>query len=76
MYLAVGVCGRRPLAFAAWSLLAVLLWTPTLVWLTQAFGASVAAPLVGELNGTLRHLLSAVVLLTAWKLTSRVIVNL
>jgi membrane protein DedA with SNARE-associated domain len=72
MYLAVGICGRRPLAFAAWSLLAVLLWTPMLVWLTCAFGASVTAPLLGGLNGALRHLLTLVILFTTWKVLARV----
>ena len=44
MYLALGVCGQRPLAFVAWSLLAVVIWTPTLVWLTYIFGASACPP--------------------------------
>ena len=68
MYLAVGVFGRRPLAFAAWSLLAVLLWTPPLVWATYAFGSSLTGPLLGELNGAVRHLLSLAILFTVWKL--------
>jgi membrane protein DedA with SNARE-associated domain len=72
MYLALGVCGQRPLAFVAWSLLAVLVWTPMLVWLTHVFGASATAPLVGELNGVLRGLLSAVILFAVWQLTTRV----
>lgn len=76
MYLAAGVLGQRPLAFAWWSLLAVLLWTPLLVWLTYAFGASVTELLLGELSGVLRYLLSALILFTVWKLTARVIVNL
>lgn len=72
MYLALGVCGQRPLAFVAWSLLAVVIWTPTLVWVTYIFGASATAPLVGELNGVLRGLLSAVILFAVWQLTTRV----
>jgi membrane protein DedA with SNARE-associated domain len=76
MYLAVGIFGRRPLAFAAWSLLAVLLWTPLLVWATYAFGASVTGPLLGELSDAGRHLLSAAILFTLWKLTARLIMNL
>jgi membrane protein DedA with SNARE-associated domain len=72
MYLALGVCGQRPLAFVAWSLLAVVIWTPALVWLTYIFGASATAPLVGELNGVLRSLLSAVILFAVWQLTTRV----
>jgi membrane protein DedA with SNARE-associated domain len=72
MYLAVGVCGQRPLAFAGWSLLAVLMWTPMLVWLARTFGEAVTAPLLGDLSGALRHLLAAVILLTACKVTMRV----
>jgi membrane protein DedA with SNARE-associated domain len=71
MYLAVGVYGRRPLAFAAWSLLAVLIWTPALVCLTHTFGETVTAPLLGQLNGAFRQLLSAVILLTAWRVMMR-----
>jgi len=71
MYLALGVCGQRPVAFVAWSLLAVLVWTPMLVSLTHIFGASATAPLVGELNGVLRSLVSAVILFAAWQLTAR-----
>jgi len=72
MYLAVGLCGERPVAFAAWSLLAVVLWTPALVWLTHTFGAAAAAPLVGALNGSLRHVLSVALLFTVWTLAARV----
>ena len=31
MYLALGISSQRPWAFAAWSFVAVLLWTPALV---------------------------------------------
>lgn len=72
MYLALGVCGQRPLAFVAWSLLAVVIWTPTLVWLTYTFGASATAPLVGELSGVLRGPFAAVILFAVWQLTTRV----
>jgi membrane protein DedA with SNARE-associated domain len=73
MYLAIGVSGRRPAAFAAWSLLAVLLWTPALVWLTRTFGASLAMLIVGELSGALRYLLAAVLLCAVWRLTVRIV---
>jgi membrane protein DedA with SNARE-associated domain len=76
MYLAVGISGRRPVAFAAWSFVAVLLWTPALVWLTQMFGSSITTLLLGELSGVLRYLLSAIVLCTAWRLTVRVVAGL
>ena len=71
MYLALGAAGRRPLAFAGWSLLAVMLWTPSLVGLTYAFGAPAGSWLVGELNSAMRYLLTAVVLGAAWRLTVR-----
>lgn len=72
MYLAVGLFGRRPWAFAAWSFGAVLLWTPMVVWLAHTFGASVTAPLLGELNhGAPRLVLSTAVLFAVWRLTAR-----
>jgi membrane protein DedA with SNARE-associated domain len=71
MYLALGTAGRRPLAFAGWSLLAVMLWTPALVGLTYAFGSPAGSWLVGELNSATRYLLTAVGLCAAWRLTVR-----
>jgi membrane protein DedA with SNARE-associated domain len=50
MYVAAGIWGRRPVAFMAWSLLAVLLWTPALVLFTAWFGPSLTNPLIGELG--------------------------
>ena len=73
MYLALGIAGRRPLAFAAWSFLAVVLWTPTLVWLTRTFGCSLSIFLLNELNSGLRFLASAVVMWTALRLIARVV---
>lgn len=67
MYLAVGIFGERSVAFAVWSFVAVLLWTPLLVWLTRTFGTAPTAPLVGELNGLLRTAASAAVILAAWR---------
>ncbi len=71
MYLALGISGRRPLAFAAWSFLAVVLWTPALVSLTCVFGSSLSTHLLGELNAGLRYLLSVVVLCAVWRMTVR-----
>ena len=71
MYLALGASGRRPIAFAGWSLLAVMLWTPALVGLTYAFGSSTGSWLVGELNSATRYLVTTVLLCTAWRLTVR-----
>jgi membrane protein DedA with SNARE-associated domain len=54
MFVAAGIWGRRPWAFMAWSLLAVLLWTPPLVLLTAWFGPSLTSPLVSELGYAFR----------------------
>lgn len=54
MFVAAGIFGRRPIAFAAWSLLAVLLWTPMLVLLTAWFGPALTNPLIGELGYVFR----------------------
>jgi membrane protein DedA with SNARE-associated domain len=51
--------GQRPVAFALWSLAAVLLWTPPLVLLTAAFGPSLTSPVVGELGYAFRCLATA-----------------
>jgi membrane protein DedA with SNARE-associated domain len=45
LYVASGACGRRPLAFAGWSFLAVMAWTPLLVVSTAYLGDTVTAPL-------------------------------
>jgi membrane protein DedA with SNARE-associated domain len=73
MYLAVGICGQRPLAFAAWSLLAVLAWTPMLVWLTSTYGAALTEPLVGEFNSAARAVLSSTILFAGWRVIAGVI---
>jgi membrane protein DedA with SNARE-associated domain len=71
MYLALGATGRRPWAFAGWSLLAVMLWTPALVGLTYVFGSSPVAWLVGEVHAAVRHLLTAIVLFATWRVAIR-----
>ena len=48
MYMAMGVWGRRPLAFAAWSLVAVVAWTPLLVIATVYLGDAVVMHAVTE----------------------------
>lgn len=40
-YVAAGIWGQRPLAFAVWSLLAVMAWTPLLVVSTAYLGDAV-----------------------------------
>lgn len=71
MYLAVGACGRRPWTFAGWSLVAVLLWTPLLVWLTYTLGAAATARLVGGLTGAVQSVLAATLIFLSWTLASR-----
>jgi membrane protein DedA with SNARE-associated domain len=70
MYLAAGIWGRRPIAFAGWSLVAVLLWTPLLVALTAAYGSAITTPLLGELSGVSRLIVSAALLFGAMRLMS------
>jgi membrane protein DedA with SNARE-associated domain len=45
LYVVAGVVGTPAAAFALWSLTAVLLWTPTIVLMTAAFGETFAAPI-------------------------------
>jgi membrane protein DedA with SNARE-associated domain len=73
MYLAAGIWGRRPVAFALWSLAAVLLWTPPLVLLTAAFGPSLTSPLVGELGYAFRCLTTAAAVLVAVRVAVRLV---
>lgn len=40
MFVAAGIWGRRPLAFLAWSFVAVMLWTPPLVLVTAWLGTA------------------------------------
>jgi membrane protein DedA with SNARE-associated domain len=71
MYVAAGIWGRRPLAFAGWSLLAVLLWTPLLVVLTAAYGSAATAPLLGRLGEISQFAIAAALLLGALRLATR-----
>src|SRR5262249_60077480 len=51
LYVAAGVLGRRPWRFAAWVLLAALLWVPLLVIPVAAGGAALARPPSRMLGG-------------------------
>jgi membrane protein DedA with SNARE-associated domain len=73
MYLAAGIWGHRRLAFAGWSLIAVLLWTPLLVLLAAAYGDALTSPLLGELGAVSHAVLTAAILLTGLKLTTRML---
>jgi membrane protein DedA with SNARE-associated domain len=73
MFLAAGIWGRRPLAFMAWSLLAVLLWTPPLVLLTAWFGPSLTDPLVGELGYAFRCSATAGAVLVGTRIAARLL---
>jgi membrane protein DedA with SNARE-associated domain len=61
MYVAAGIWGRRPLAFATWSLLAVMGWTPLLVVSTAYFGDAVVT---GVFHGAQAGLLTTIVTAT------------
>jgi membrane protein DedA with SNARE-associated domain len=71
MYIAAGVWGRRPLAFAGWSLLAVLLWTPLLVVSTATYGSDVTAPLLGRVGTASRFVITAGLLAVSLRLATR-----
>jgi membrane protein DedA with SNARE-associated domain len=71
LFVAAGIFGTRPLAFAAWALLAVMLWTPTLVLLTAWFGPSLTDPLVGELGYVYRCVVITGILATTLRLVVR-----
>jgi membrane protein DedA with SNARE-associated domain len=71
MYVAAGIWGRRPLAFAGWSLLAVLLWTPLLVVLTAVYGTALTTPLLGELGTVSQFVMTAALLFAALRVLTR-----
>jgi membrane protein DedA with SNARE-associated domain len=72
MYVAMGVWGWRPLAFAAWSLVAVVAWTPLLVIATVYFGDAVVLHAVtGIRAGVLGSLVAAGIVLGTTKLAGR-----
>jgi membrane protein DedA with SNARE-associated domain len=71
MYLAFGISGRRPLAFAAWSFVAVLLWTPLLVVLTATYGSLLTSSLLGQLGDVSRLVVTAVLLVGGLRLATR-----
>jgi membrane protein DedA with SNARE-associated domain len=74
MYVALGIWGRRPLAFAAWSLVAVMMWTPLLVASTVYVGDAVVGRLLTGLKAdVVAVLLTAVVVLGAAKLVGRAV---
>jgi len=68
MYVAMGMFGRRPLAFAVWSLIAVLMWTPLIVISTAWFGQAVSGRLMnGARTGLLVSVVTAIAVLGATK---------
>ena len=73
MYLALGISGRRPWAFAAWSFVAVMLWTPLLVFLTAAYGSSLTSPLLEQLGEASRLVVTAALLVAGLRLATRVL---
>jgi membrane protein DedA with SNARE-associated domain len=74
MYVALGVWGRRPVAFAAWSFLAVIVWTPMLVGVTVYFGDIVVDHLLRDLKaGLAGSALTALMVLAAIRLTGKAV---
>jgi membrane protein DedA with SNARE-associated domain len=72
MYVAMGAWGQRPLAFAAWSLIAVVAWTPLLMIATTCLGeAIVTNAVMGIRVGVLGSLIAATVVFAATKLAGR-----
>jgi len=68
MYVAAGIWGRRPVAFAAWSFLGVIIWTPLLVVSTAYVGSALVAPLLEGIEaGVVGTLLTGAVLFGALK---------
>lgn len=72
IYVAAGVWGRRPLAFSAWSLLAVLLWTPALVLGVAHLGPEWTLPIAGEHSYLVHWATTATALIAAMRLAGRV----
>jgi membrane protein DedA with SNARE-associated domain len=72
-FLAAGIWGQRPIAFAGWSLLAVLLWTPLLVLLTAAYGSAITTPLLSELGGVSQFVVVAALLYAALRLATHAV---
>jgi membrane protein DedA with SNARE-associated domain len=70
MYVAAGIWGRRPLAFAAWSFGAVLLWTPTLLLAALALGEALASTLIGLANQVVTQVAAAGAVIAALRMTT------
>jgi membrane protein DedA with SNARE-associated domain len=72
MYVAAGIWGRRPLAFAAWSLLATMAWTPLLVASTAYFGDAVVVGIFQSAQaGLLTTIVTAAAMWACFKLWGR-----
>lgn len=77
MYVAMGIWGQRPLAFATWSLIAVIAWTPALVIATMYFGDVVVMhALTGIRTGIFGALVTAVGVWVATRLAGRGVARL
>ena len=71
-YLAMGAWGRRPLAFAVWSFVAVTAWTPLLVIGAMYLGDAVVTHLLTGIRiGILGSLMTAGAVFVASKLAGR-----
>ena len=72
MYLAAGIWGRRPVAFAGWSLLAVLLWTPVLLLTALTFGGAVTGVFLGEVASAWHHATAGIALLLILRTVAKI----
>lgn len=70
MYVAAGILGTRPAAFIAWSLLAVLVWTPLVVLVTVQFGSALTTTVMGGLDVALRVVVTSVLVYAMLRLTA------
>lgn len=73
MYLAAGIWGRRPAAFAGWSLLGVLLWTPALLLATLTFGAAVTSVLLGHVESIWHRAVAGLALLVVLRAAAPIV---
>jgi membrane protein DedA with SNARE-associated domain len=72
LYLAAGALGRRPLAFAMWTIVSVALWVPLVVVTIGLFGPPVVGPLEAVLGSNVAALaLAAFSLLVAVRVLPR-----
>jgi membrane protein DedA with SNARE-associated domain len=73
MYLAAGIWGRRPVAFAGWSFLAVLLWTPVLLLTALTFGGVATSVFLDDAESLWHHVTAGIALLLILRRVSKIL---